>query len=59
MFALYTHNRFNQVMLFKTYEEVHHWCLTATRWTEKEIKNNIKSVIKSSSGSGHYNIFDM
>lgn len=59
MFALYTHNRFNQVMLFKTYEEARHWCLTATRWTEQEIKTNIKSVTKSSSGSGHYNIFDM
>lgn len=59
MFAIYTHNRFNQIMLFQTYDEAYHWCKKATRWTENEIKYSIKKVIKSSSGTSHYNIFDV
>jgi hypothetical protein len=42
MYYIYTENRFNQVLIFNTYEEAFNWCKSATRWTDDEIKANIK-----------------
>ena len=45
-YYIYTQNRFNQVLIFETYDDAVRWCQSATRWTEKEIKNNIKTPVK-------------
>lgn len=42
MYYIYTKNRFNQVLIFESYEDAINWCRLATRWTDEEIKENIK-----------------
>lgn len=45
-YAIYTGNRFNQVLLFDSFEAAAVWCRSATRWTETEIKENIKKAVQ-------------
>ena len=44
MYAVFTGNRFNQVLLFESLEDVMNWCRKATRWTDEEITVNIKEM---------------
>lgn len=41
IYAIYTENRFNQVLLFETFEKAAAWCKAATTWTDEEIKKRI------------------
>ena len=43
IFAVYTGNRFNQVLLFPTYDSAANWLRSATRHTEAEIPRLIKT----------------
>ena len=43
IFAVYTGNRFNQVLLFPTYYSAANWLRSATRHTEAEIPRLIKT----------------
>lgn len=54
MYYILTENRHNQILLFDSYEDAFNWCKTATRWTDAEIKANIKTASKMGS---HYSIF--
>ena len=54
MYYIYTKNRFNQVLIFESYEDAINRCRLATRWTDAEIKENIKTASKIGS---HYSIF--
>ena len=57
IYCIYTNNRFNQVLLFESYQAAYNWCKAATRWTETEIQANIKKPLKL--GSEEYvSIFD-
>ena len=46
IYAIYTGNRFNQVLLFDSFEAAAAWCRSATRWTETEIKEKIKKAVQ-------------
>lgn len=52
---VYTENRHNQILIFKNYNDAHKWCKAATRWTEEEIKKNIRYA-QDSTGD-YYNLF--
>ena len=39
---IFTHNKFNQVLIFKNQFEAKEWAKKTTRWTDKEILENIK-----------------
>lgn len=42
-----TGNRHGQVLIFENYDSAANWCRSATRWTEEEIADNIKTIEKS------------
>lgn len=42
IFAVYTGNRFNQVLLFDSYEKAEKWLKESTRYTDSEIAKAIK-----------------
>ena len=42
-YYIFTGNRFNQVLIFDTYEQAYNWCKSATHWSDAEIKNEIKT----------------
>ena len=42
VYVVYTGNRFNEVLLFATYDDAFDWCKKATRWTDEEIEKAIK-----------------
>ena len=46
-YYIYTENRFNQILIFDSYEDAFSWCKSATRWTDEEIRKNIKRPIKT------------
>lgn len=41
-YYIYTQNRFNQILIFENYNDAVNWCKSATRWSDEEIKENIK-----------------
>ena len=53
-YYILTENRHNQILLFDSFEDAFNWCKSATRWTDAEIKANIKTAPKMGS---HYSIF--
>lgn len=53
-YYILTENRHNQILLFDSFEDAFNWCKSATRWTDAEIKANIKTASKMGS---HYSIF--
>ena len=53
-YYILTENRYNQILLFDSFEDAFNWCKSATRWTDSEIKANIKTASKTGS---HYSIF--
>ena len=42
VYYILTGNRHNQILLFDSFEDAFNWCKSATRWTDEEIKANIK-----------------
>lgn len=42
IFAVYTGNRFNQVLLFDSYEKAEKWLKESMRYTDSEIAKAIK-----------------
>ena len=46
MYYILTGNRHNQILLFDSFEDAFSWCKSATRWTDAEIKANIKTASK-------------
>lgn len=53
-YYILTENGHNQILLFDSFEDAFNWCKSATRWTDAEIKANIKTASKMGS---HYSIF--
>ena len=53
-YYILTENRHNQILLFDSFKDAFNWCKSATRWTDAEIKANIKTAQKMGS---HYSIF--
>ena len=45
-YYIFTGNRFNQLLIFDTYEAAYNWCASATYWSDEEIKKAIKTPIK-------------
>lgn len=41
MFCIFTGNRFNQVLIFPSWEAAANWARSATTWTEKQIAARI------------------
>lgn len=54
MYYVYTGNRFNQILIFDTFEDAFEWCRSATRWTDEEIKKAIKEPKKQEQGNYSY-----
>lgn len=52
-YYILTENRHNQILLFDSFKDAFNWCKSATRWTDAEIKANIKTASKMGS---HYSI---
>lgn len=42
LFVVFTGNRFNQIMIFASYQDAHEWLRRATRLTEEQIANEIR-----------------
>ena len=55
MYCVYTENRFNQVLIFPTWDEAADWCRKATSWTEAEIVGAIKT--PRWNGANHLDLF--
>lgn len=53
MYYVYTHNRFNQVLIFETYEAAEKWLKCATRLSDAEIEKEIKTPRTAYNGAGH------
>lgn len=45
MFIVYTGNRFNQILIFPTWNKAAAWLRSATRYTETEIARAIKTTL--------------
>lgn len=45
-YYIYTNNRFDQILIFNNYNDAFNWCKSATRWSDEEIKENIKTESK-------------
>lgn len=56
MYVVYTGNRFNQVLIFSTYDEAAAWLRSATRYTETEIARAIKT--PRWNGENHLSVFE-
>lgn len=50
MYYIFTGNRFNQVLIFDNYKSAFDWAKAATRWTDSEIAENIKTPRKTNCG---------
>lgn len=42
LFCIFTGNRFNQVLIFPSWDAAAKWARSATTWTEKQIEKNIR-----------------
>lgn len=58
MFYVYTQNRFNQILIFNTYEDARQWLKTCTRFTDAEIARAIKTPRRAYNGANYYQIFE-
>ena len=56
IFAIFTENRFNQVLLFSSWNNAADWCRKATTWTEEQIAKNIKTARRN--GGNYLDLFD-
>ncbi len=56
IFAVFTGNRFNQVLLFDTWNEAAEWLRHSTRYTEEDIAKAIKT--PHWNGDNHLTLFD-
>jgi hypothetical protein len=50
LFIVYTGNRFNQILIFPTYDAAANWIRHATRFTEEQITNAIKTPFDTKEG---------
>lgn len=41
LYVIYTHNRFNQILIFTSYKKAYNWLKTATRLNDEQIKKEI------------------
>lgn len=57
MFYVYTQNRFNQILIFNTYEDARQWLKTCTRFTDAEIAQAIKTPRPAYDGATFCEIF--
>ena len=57
LFIIYTENRFNQVLIFETWEAAAKWARAATRWTETEIKNQIRKATRTTADAEYITTF--
>ena len=58
MFYVYTKNKFNQILIFNTYEDARQWLKTCTRFTDAEIAQAIKTPKQAYNGANYYQIFE-
>lgn len=56
MFIVYTGNRFNQILIFDTYDKAAEWLRASTRYSELEIAKAIKT--PRDNGNGRLEVFD-
>lgn len=56
MFIVYTGNRFNQILIFDTYDKAADWLRASTRYSELEIAKAIKT--PRDNGGGYLTAFD-
>ena len=57
MYCIFTHNRFNQILIFTERKDAVKWCHNATRWTDEEINAAVKEV--RDDGAGRFTAFDV
>lgn len=50
MFIVYTGNRFNQILIFESYKGAADWLRKATRLTEAQIAQAIKTPLPTAEG---------
>lgn len=50
MFVVYTGNRFNQIMIFDSYNGAAEWLRRATRFTEAQVAQAIKTPSPTADG---------
>ena len=58
MYYIYTHNRFNQILIFETYEAAKKWLKCSTSLTDAEIEKEIKSPRPAYNGASYSIIFE-
>ena len=58
MFYVYTQNKFNQILIFNTYEDARQWLKSATRLTDEEIAQAIKTPRPAYNGANYCSIFE-
>lgn len=58
MFYVYTQNRFNQILIFNTYEDARQWLKNCTRFTDAEIAQAIKKPRLPYNGANYCQIFE-
>lgn len=58
MFYVYTGNRFNQILIFNTYEDARQWLKNCTRFTDAEIAQAIKTPRKAHAGANYISIIE-
>lgn len=56
MFVVYTGNRFNQILIFDSYDKAAAWLRASTRYSELEIAKAIKTPMDY--GGGYLTVFD-
>lgn len=55
LYYIITGNAHGQIIVFESYEAAKAWSKTATRWSEEEIAQNIRTA--SANGKNFYSIF--
>jgi hypothetical protein len=57
LYYVNTGNRFNQVLVFESFNKAFSWCKSATTWNEEEIKKNI--IITEKNNNNYFNVFSV
>lgn len=57
LYYVNTKNRFNQVLIFESFDEAFNWCKSATTWSLEKIKENI--IITEKTDNGYFNVFSV
>lgn len=51
MYYVYTGNRFNQILIFDTYDAAAAWLRLATRLSEDQIRDAVKTPVRTGAGA--------